>query len=516
MDNTKENRYSDFFCPVPFEFVYIDYNGNMNPHCEGLVTCSMGSLKAGSFFDVWNSDIAQKIRESILDGSFQFCDEQRCWALRERVLPNVEKINNQAHRDVIKNKLTVLKSGPKAVNFGYDRSCNMNCQSCRKEYSVSHDDRKAAETIHQKAVGKYLKDTKRLILSGMGDPFASRLYRKFLQDFNANEFPHLKLQIVTNGLLLTPDMWKTLSNCYGAIDKISISIDAATGKTYQMNRGGDFKALIKNLEFISRIRQKNLIKDLCIDFVVQANNYKEMKPFVEIGKEYKCDYVAFKHIDNWGTYTENEFKQIAVHDPSHPEHNDFLEILSDPVMKDPIVWMRNLIPLLPIDYEKDGYLSLCDYEVYNMLLNDIEWDFFQSKLSLTNLQSIKISTILNNMKENITKIYSHSISEGKVSPLEYISDYAGTALEMDEGSLSEHCKEYVLREAVHISEPAYAGVEKLISEGEDEIIHLLSSVQQSTFRQLVRIKPLTAISTGYAPLRERFVLMSGKRANSLN
>jgi Predicted Fe-S oxidoreductases len=254
------NKYKGLFCPVPFEFIYIDDNGNMNPHCEGLVAFSMGSLKEGSFFDVWNSDIAQKIRESILDESFQFCDEQRCFALRERKLPNAEKINNQVHRDIINNKLAVLKNGPKAVNFGYDSSCNLSCQSCRKDYSLSHEDLKAAEIIHQKVVGKNLKDTKRLVLSGMGDPFASRLYRKFLQDFSTKEFPQLKLQIVTNGLMLTPDMWKTLSNSCGAIDKISISIDAATEKTYKKIRGGDFKTLEKNLGFISRIRRRKCIK----------------------------------------------------------------------------------------------------------------------------------------------------------------------------------------------------------------------------------------------------------------
>lgn len=69
-DNTKANRYSGFFCPVPFESAYIDYHGNMNPHCEGLVTVSMGNLKNGSFSDVWNSETAQKIRESILEAPF--------------------------------------------------------------------------------------------------------------------------------------------------------------------------------------------------------------------------------------------------------------------------------------------------------------------------------------------------------------------------------------------------------------------------------------------------------------
>ena len=497
------NKYKGLFCPVPFEFIYIDDKGNMNPHCEGLVTCSMGNLKKDSFFDVWNSDIAQKIRESILDESFKFCDEQRCFALRDRKLPTADKINNQVHRDIINKKLTVLKNGPKAVNFGYDSSCNLNCQSCRTEYSVSHDDRKAAETIHKEVVGKYLKDTKRLILSGMGDPFASRLYIKFLQDFNTKEFPQLKLHIVTNGLLLTSEMWKTLSNCYGAIDKMSISIDAATEKTYKEIRGGNYKILMKNLEYISSIRQKNLIKELCIDFVVQANNYKEMKLFVEMGKEYKCDYVAFKHIDNWGTYTENEFKQIAVHDPSHPEHGSFLKILADPVMKDPIVWMRNLTPLLPIDNEKDGYLNLCDYEVYNMLLNNMEWDFFQSKLSLTNLQSIKIRKILRKLQDDIKEINFLKVSEDELLALESISTHATRAHGMDEAFPISRSKEYTERGMDLDGNSSCATVEEIVTIRESEIMHILNKSQQSRLKRLLKIKPITDINTEYSSLRNK-------------
>ncbi len=489
--NIMKSKYKGLFCSVPFEFVYLDHHGNLNPHCEGLVDCSMGNLKENDFFDVWNSDTAQKIRESILDQSFQFCDEKRCFALRERKLPNAEKINNQVHRDIIKNKLIVLKKGPKAVNFGYDCTCNLNCQSCRKEYFVSHDDLKAEEAVHQKAISKYLKDTKRLILSGMGDPFASRLYRKFLKDFNTKEFPALKIQIVTNGLLLTQNLWKTLSNCYGAIDKISISFDAATEKTYKKIRGGDFKTLIKNMEFISRIRQKNLIKDLCIDFVVQASNYKEMKLFVEMGKEFKCDYVAFKHIDNWGTYTEEEFKDIAVHNPSHPEHSDFLEILADPVMKDPIVWLRNLVPFLPVEYREDGFLGLCDYEVYNMLLNDMEWEFFVSTLSLSDSQSLKIREILNKLQNEIKEMDEELLTLESI-PAHFAIDHG-----MVEVFSESQCEEYAPGESDSNGNSSFTTVERVVSETQNEIMLVLSKAQQSMFQQIIRIKPLTEINTGF-------------------
>jgi MoaA/NifB/PqqE/SkfB family radical SAM enzyme len=516
MDNTKENRYSGFFCPVPFESIYIDYHGNMNPHCEGLVTVSMGNLKVGNFSDVWNSEAAQKIRESILDGSFQYCHEQRCWALQEGRIPRVEEINNPAHRNIIRNRLKVLKKGPAALNLGYDSTCNLVCRSCRKEPLSSESGQKAAEIIHRKTIGSHLKDVKRVVMSCMGEPLASKLNIGFLQSYDPSRFPEMRIQIVTNGLLLTPEMWDALSSCHSAIDNVCVSVDAATWKTYQINRGGDFKALMENLNFIAHLRKEQAIKEFVMDFVVQANNYTEMKSFVELGRKYGCDWVAFKHIENWGTFTDREFREIAVHEASHPEHRKFLSVLTDPVMKDPIVWMRNLTPFIPEDNNEDGLLKLCDAEVFNLILHDMEWDFFRSKLSLNDMQSFKIWRILNNMKDNITEIYSYGISEEIASPLEYVSGYATTALEMDEGSLLARCKEYALREMDHFCESAYAGVEKLVLERENEIMHFLSNVQQNTFRQLIRIKPLTAINTGYSPLRQRLDLLSGKQVDNLN
>lgn len=224
-------------------------------------------------------------------------------------------------------------------------------------------------------MGSHLKDVKRVVISCMGEPLASKLYIGFLQNYDPVSFPEMRIQIVTNGLLLTPEMWNALSSCHSAIVNVCISVDAATGKTYQMNRGGDFNALMKNLEFIASLRKEQAIKEFVMDFVVQTNNYTEMTSFVELGRKYGCDWVAFKHIENWGTFTEREFREIAVHEISHPEHRKFLSVLTDPVMKDPIVWMKNLIPFIPED-NNEGLLKLCNAEVFNLIFTIWSGIFF--------------------------------------------------------------------------------------------------------------------------------------------
>ena len=48
------------------------------------------------------------------------------------------------------------------------------------------------------------------------------------------------------------------------------------------------------------------------NFVVQKMNYKEMPDFVKWGLELDVDEVFFTKILNWGTYTDEEFKELSA------------------------------------------------------------------------------------------------------------------------------------------------------------------------------------------------------------
>lgn len=110
-----------------------------------------------------------------------------------------------------------------------------------------------------------------------------------------------------------------------------ISIDACTKKTYEQIRlGGNWDILSKNLQFIfSEIPNLDFVR---LTFVVQNNNYMEMVGFIEL-----ADYlqrlngmkteVNFIHINNWGTFTEGQFKLKNIRDINHPENKMFLQEL---------------------------------------------------------------------------------------------------------------------------------------------------------------------------------------------
>jgi hypothetical protein len=90
------------------------------------------------------------------------------------------------------------------------------------------------------------------------------------------------------------------------------------------------------------LRANGPLEWLGINMVVQENNFREMRQFVELGKRFRVDTVYFHKLVNWGTFSDREYARRAVHQTSHPSHPDLVDTLLDPVFDDPIVYLGNL------------------------------------------------------------------------------------------------------------------------------------------------------------------------------
>jgi MoaA/NifB/PqqE/SkfB family radical SAM enzyme len=341
-----KNKFKGLFCSVPFEYAQVDPLGNLYQCCPQTLPESAGNLFDKSFMDVWNSEQAKKIRGSILDGSFKYCSEATCGVLQQRNLPKVTDIEKPFHKAIIKHKITTLKKGPKTINMSYDRSCNLACESCRSDFIILKGKAKQrAEDIHENVVNiKHLKDVQRLIITGSGDPFGSKLYHSFLRNFDPKLAPKLRITLSTNGLLLNEKTWSNI--CSKAIDRVELSVDGASQTSYTANRGGDFTLLVRNLEFIGRLRKQKKLKVFELHFVVQKNNFFEMKNFVELGRRVNADMIIFKQIVNWGTYSEQNYLERAVQLKQNALHQVFKNLLQDPIFDSEDVYMHDLSHLI--------------------------------------------------------------------------------------------------------------------------------------------------------------------------
>jgi MoaA/NifB/PqqE/SkfB family radical SAM enzyme len=336
-----EARYEGLFCSQPFDYAQVEPDGNLYLCCPQTLPEPVGNVAESGLMAAWNSEKAGKVRASILDGTYRYCSAQTCGLLQQRLLPRAAEVTDGFHRQVIEHRLTRLERGPRTINMSYDRTCNLACPSCRSGLIVLRGARRErAARIHERVVGEHMRDARRLIITGSGDPFGSHLYLGFLRAFAPQAAPALRIQLSTNGLLLNRAMWESI--CHPAVDWIDVSVDAATPETYAQNRGGDFARLLDNLAFIGELRARGKLRLFQLHYVVQANNYREMRAFVELGLALGCDRICFKQLVNWGTYSTAEFGRRAVQRSGHPEHEEFLAQLRDPLLAHPRVYMHDL------------------------------------------------------------------------------------------------------------------------------------------------------------------------------
>jgi radical SAM protein with 4Fe4S-binding SPASM domain len=333
------------YCRRAFDHAQLLDNGEVSPCCPPWVNhYSLGNINEQSYEEIWNGEKAQKFRESILDGSYKYCNAKSCPHLgpKTHCVGTIEDhIRGRVHEDIMNDMLdekTVISHGPHEIQFCNDRSCNLSCPSCRRGViMVSGKEKQKLLDMQTKFQADFLKDADRFTITGSGDAFASPIFRKFLQTFTKEQAPKLRhINVLTNGLLLKKH-WHTLSDySKEKIEYISVSIDASTPETYAINRrGGDWDLLHENLKFIQRLKLDKKILEFQASFVVQDNNFHEIKDFVLMCESYGVTHIQLQIIEpdfirdlGYGDYLE-EWIQKAVHEKSHPNHNELLSIIRD-------------------------------------------------------------------------------------------------------------------------------------------------------------------------------------------
>ena len=331
-DEQERNRLNDYFCRIPFEYMHINSKRKAYTCCPSWLPYSIGDInEAQDLENCWNSDEANALRDSIIDGSFKHCSKFNCPLIsgKDIHLPKRESCQEIIDRGAAK---------PRVLKLADDKTCNLACPSCRKKFITASKEERTRLNDVFKSMMPILDEVEIIQLAGDGDPFASEYYRNIIRYLTFNRKPGTcRIDLHTNGNLLTPSMWSRL-RLEGFTTRIYVSIDAATEKTYrQVRRGGNWSKLSRNLLFMSELIDRGIIKSLTIGMVIQEINFEEMIDFIRLGKRCNCTRIDFKPLRNWATFTEPEFLNHCISLPSHPRHSEYLEILSNPAFKDPIV-----------------------------------------------------------------------------------------------------------------------------------------------------------------------------------
>lgn len=326
------------FCAAPFENIETEPGGSVSFCCPAWLPVPIGNLNESSPDDIWNSKNAQDIRASILDGTYRYCSRTHCPKFSAGSLPKTSNLSKSKLRDIAAKKRTHLACGPSNIVLSHDRSCTLSCPSCRTQVILAKKKaQKALNDMADTVIYPLLKNAERVRITGSGDPFGSAHFQYVIRNLDRANNPKLRLDLQTNGVLLTPALWDRLK-LEGRVDTLIVSVDATRPKTYTVvRRGGDFDTLRRNLDFFAGLRRDDRIAKFRLDFVVQALNFREMPEFVHLARRLGCDGVKFQMIRGWGTYSPAEFARVDIGDPAHPEHSDFQKTIGRPELTTPYV-----------------------------------------------------------------------------------------------------------------------------------------------------------------------------------
>jgi len=339
-----EKKLSQRFCIQPFNRLETRYNGDVFTCCMGWLSTPIGNINQETADNIWNSETAQKIRQSILDGSFAYCSRSKCPKIINKTLPFKKDIRSQFERTIIDQHITVMSIKPQELKLNHDRSCNLACPSCRaKPYMAKGEERTHLAKIAETVILPLLKDANIVEITGSGDAFGSEHFRTIIKQINAEAFPHLKIDLFTNGVLFDEKSWHQLE-LQGLCRRVVISVDATLEKTYNiLRKGGDFKRLLQNLEFISELRQQAELTRVVLVFVVQKENFLQIPDFIRLVNKFKFDEAFFQMIAPWSQSIEDyEAKNVGF--SKHPLHQDFLQVLRDPLLQDKVVFLGTMKP----------------------------------------------------------------------------------------------------------------------------------------------------------------------------
>jgi wyosine [tRNA(Phe)-imidazoG37] synthetase (radical SAM superfamily) len=311
------------YCLSPFVMIEVTLNGDVRMcGCGAWMPTTIGNLTKNTLQDMLASELAQQIRQSIVDGSYVYCDEKFCGVIANNGLNTIDTVPPNIAAlfgDVSKFEM------PHHISVQGDETCNLSCPSCRTRVKKTPPEQQQAQQL----VGKIISDNLfsqatdqriKLEVSGTGEVFASPMLMNFINSIDPTKFPNLELDIGTNGLMCEQN-WHRLGAMQQSVKKITVSIDAVQPSTYEkIRRGGDWQSLLNAMKFLQHKKHTQGIA-LHTRMIVQQQNYLEMESFYQLCQQFDVDVVEYSRLQNWGTWRGLQFESHDVVDPAHPEHD---------------------------------------------------------------------------------------------------------------------------------------------------------------------------------------------------
>lgn len=304
----------------------INNNGDVRM-CPWAGYYVIGNLVDNSFEELFSNEKTRKFIETLNNETYDYCIEEEC--------------PFQAHNDMKSHIKSFDKypAYPRFLSLSYDNHCNYNCTCC-----VLNDNKptnmEKQEKI-EKEVIKILPEVTCLNANGCGEFFCSDSIIRMINAWNPKDKENASFVLETNGSLFTPSNWDKIKSVGKYKFNADITVMSFDEKAYQLLSGTKLPIsnIINNLKFVKHLREKGIINQLEIATVIQERNFRTLPEFTRrCLEEFGADRVRIRRFLPQKAMDENIEWFFDVRNPKHPYHQEYLEVMKDPIFKDPRVF----------------------------------------------------------------------------------------------------------------------------------------------------------------------------------
>lgn len=287
----------------------------------------LGNLRDNSMAEVFNSEAAKRFRQTLIDGTYDYCNEENCPYMANNIL------------DSQLIEIDEIPEYPEIVSLAYDRRCNYHCTCC-----ISRCDDKLDPGVQEKIENEIrvaLPHVKNFSANGLGEFFVSDSMMKLVSEWKPEDKAHAKFDLETNGSLFNRENWEKVKNIGDTDLSVTVTVHSFDEAAYQYLSGTKIKVekIIENLRFMKELREEGKINFLEIAMVMQERNFRTLPDFIDrCLNEFGADKVRVRRFLPEKAMDENIEWFFDVRNPLHPYHQEYLEVMKHPIFKDPRVF----------------------------------------------------------------------------------------------------------------------------------------------------------------------------------
>ena len=287
--------------------------------CAHWMPSVVGNIFDNTLEEILSNTHSQQVRQSIADGTYDFCNADTCGVINNNLLNTIDTIPEEVVNLLHDSSKFIM---PHEISLSGDVTCNLSCPSCRTHVVKSDDDRVEQDIqlgikLKNNLFSRPTNHAMRLHVSTTGELFASARLMSLVSGISVTDFPNLELCIQTNGLLAEKN-WRHLGDMQHQVGKITVTTDAARPATYEkLRRGGRWDDIQRALKWIAEKKKQNGM-GLHLRMVVQQSNFQEVVEFYQQSIDLGADCIEYARITNWGVLPN--FDQHDVFSPVHPEY----------------------------------------------------------------------------------------------------------------------------------------------------------------------------------------------------